>query len=91
MITLQPRTIQEYQCSFCSRRYLTKGRCALHEDKCYRNPNRNCPTCDNTGWESWDTLGPELGVIPDGDGRDCERCKIAKEAGGKSYIEDDNN
>lgn len=87
MKTLPPITINQFKCEYCSRIYRRAGNCETHEYKCYLNPERHCLTCDDTGWESWDTLGENLGVIPDGDGRDCASCKIAGEAGGKSYIE----
>lgn len=90
MIKLEPRTIQEFRCSFCSRKYRVEYGCKNHEYKCYKNPERHCPTCGDTGTEFFDALGPELGVIPDADSRDCESCKIAEMLGGKSYIEHDN-
>jgi hypothetical protein len=81
----------QFKCDYCSRIYVRKSACIEHEDKCYKNPNRNCPTCDNTGTEFFDALGENLGVIPDADSRDCESCKIAEMLGGKSYIEHDKN
>jgi len=42
------RTQQRYKCDFCKRRS-TKATMELHEKICFRNPNRFCELCDNTG------------------------------------------
>lgn len=47
---MQPvRTIQKYKCDFCKRRSV-KHVIAVHEKRCYRNPNRYCDFCENTGY-----------------------------------------
>lgn len=43
------KTIQRYQCDFCSKRS-TKSVIAIHEKRCYRNPNRFCDFCQNEGF-----------------------------------------
>lgn len=77
--------VTRYKCGFCKRIYIIKQACIDHEDKCYKNPDRNCHTCHNEGIEFFDTLGPGLGVIPDGEERPCSSCIIAEFHGGKSY------
>lgn len=42
------KTLQRYQCDFCKKRSV-KHIMALHEKRCYRNPNRFCDYCKNTG------------------------------------------
>lgn len=42
------KTMPRFQCDFCKRRS-TKARMAIHEKRCFRNPNRICDNCDNTG------------------------------------------
>lgn len=42
------RTQQRFQCDFCSRRS-TKTVMEIHEKRCFRNPNRFCDACGNTG------------------------------------------
>jgi hypothetical protein len=74
-----------YKCDFCKRTYIVRQACVEHENKCFFNPNRNCPTCSNEGVEMLAILGANLGVIPDGDERDCLPCMIAEQHGGKSY------
>lgn len=69
-------TIHKYKCDYCSRNYRIKSACAEHEDKCYKNPNRNCPMCDNEGGEFWQGAM----VQP------CSFCNTAEELGGKSYV-----
>lgn len=91
MKELKPLLRHRYLCDFCKHKvYFMKSACQSHEDKCYKNPNRNCPTCQNTGVEQHDILDPvTLGVIPDGREEVCSACKIAAVAGGKSYITND--
>ena len=90
MKTLKPILRKRYKCDFCKNKiYFNKSACEAHEYKCYKNPNRHCLNCDDTGTETFATLGANLGVIPDGDSRDCVACIIAKKAGGKSYLEAD--
>jgi len=42
------KTLQKYKCDFCKRRAI---KCAMerHEKICFRNPNRFCDVCLNTG------------------------------------------
>lgn len=42
------KTQQKYKCDFCKYRSV-KHRVAIHEKRCFRNPNRFCDFCDNTG------------------------------------------
>ena len=42
------KTIQRYQCDFCKYRSV-KHICERHEKRCFRNPNRFCDRCQNTG------------------------------------------
>lgn len=42
------RTQKRYQCGFCKRRS-NKPSMEKHEIICYKNPNRYCETCKNTG------------------------------------------
>lgn len=42
------KVLQRFQCDFCKKRSV-KHVIALHEKRCYRNPNRFCDACDNTG------------------------------------------
>jgi len=82
MIVLTPRIIQEYRCEFCTRKYQVVKIGMIHEQKCYRNPNRDCFTCNNTGKEDYGSSNEGIRDI-----RDCSSCIIAKFLGGKSYIQ----
>lgn len=42
------KTLQKYKCDFCKMRS-TKARMEIHEKRCFRNPNRFCDFCSNTG------------------------------------------
>lgn len=42
------KTMQKYQCDFCKRRSI-KSAMLKHERRCFRNPDRFCDTCQNTG------------------------------------------
>jgi hypothetical protein len=42
------RTLQKYKCDFCKRRSV-KSAMERHEKVCFRNPNRFCEECQNTG------------------------------------------
>lgn len=42
------KSLQRYQCDFCNKRSV-KHVIALHEKRCFRNPNRFCDNCNNTG------------------------------------------
>lgn len=85
MRVLEPRMIQEYKCEYCGKKYRKEVSCKVHEDKCFSNPNRNCPTCGNTGTEFYLSGSANLGV--EEVDRDCSSCKIALSCGGKSYID----
>lgn len=80
--------MKRFKCGFCSKIYRTTAKqCLEHERICYRNPNRDCDTCQNEGVEMSCTIDSiTLGVIPDGKEQICPSCLIAEEAGGKSYI-----
>lgn len=85
MKTLKPILHNRYRCEFCNHKiYFSKSACEEHENKCYRNPNRNCITCDNTGTEYYVTF--DLRMKPTEKGKDCSSCMIAQKIGGKSYI-----
>lgn len=43
------RTIQKYKCDFCKKRSV-KHVMAVHEKRCYRNPDRYCDFCENKGY-----------------------------------------
>jgi len=54
------KTRTRYRCDFCAR---TSTRAAMeaHERMCWRNPDRHCPSCNNTGFyprESWEPEEP---------------------------------
>lgn len=87
MKELKPLTIKRFKCDFCNKITRTQKGMEGHEYRCYKNPNRDCDTCSNEGIELYDTLGDNLGVIPDGGERECPSCKIAETLGGKSYIQ----
>lgn len=91
MTELKPITIKRFKCGFCRKIYRTTAQmCLDHEKECYKNPNRTCFVCGETGVEKSPTLDIfTLGVIPDGREEVCSACKIAKIAGGKSYIDED--
>jgi hypothetical protein len=42
------KTQQRYKCDFCKRRGIKRS-IERHEKMCYRNPNRFCDLCKNTG------------------------------------------
>jgi len=42
------KTMQKYKCDFCKKRGV-KHAMEIHEKRCYRNPNRFCDACQNTG------------------------------------------
>ena len=42
------KSIQRYKCDFCKKRGI-KRVMNFHEKTCYRNPNRICFMCENTG------------------------------------------
>lgn len=83
MKILEPRTIQEYLCEYCHHKpFLRKSACTAHEDKCFRNPKRNCPTCKNTGKIDEVMNNGHWGT----QNKDCPHCETATTLGGKSYI-----
>lgn len=43
------RTQQKFKCDFCKKRSV-RHVIELHEKRCFRNPNRHCDACDNTGF-----------------------------------------
>ena len=43
------RTLPRFRCDFCKKTG-TKHYMAIHEKRCYRNPNRYCDYCDNKGY-----------------------------------------
>ena len=43
------KTQQRYKCDFCKKRS-TKSVMELHENRCFRNPNRFCDFCGNKGY-----------------------------------------
>ena len=40
------KTQQRYRCDFCKKTGV-KSTMAIHEKRCFRNPNRYCDYCDN--------------------------------------------
>lgn len=62
------KTQQKYQCDFCKRRSV-KHVIALHEKRCYRNPDRFCDACKNTGKVEGDVVDG-IGVVMG----DCPYC-----------------
>lgn len=82
MRELKPRTIQEYKCDFCYKNTRRKQTMVRHERICFKNPNRECETCQNSGFiEIFDSYyGHGMGE------KSCASCEEAKEVGGKSYI-----
>ena len=86
MKKLRPLTIQRYKCDFCNKKTRGMKWMNYHESRCYKNPNRTCDVCSDEGTEFFHTLGSGGGVIPDSIEKDCSACTIAKEFGGKSYI-----
>lgn len=88
----QPRIIPPrmtktmYGCHFCNKTSVRQAVMIRHLRICYKNPDRDCDTCDNEGVEFIHSIGPNLGVIFDADSKDCSSCLIAQERGGKSYI-----
>ena len=63
------RIIQRYKCDFCQRRSI-KHVIALHEKRCYRNPDRFCDYCQNRGF-TVNFPDPSEPAIPE----DCPYCK----------------
>jgi len=49
------KTQQRFRCDFCKHTG-TKSSMIIHEKRCYRNPNRFCDYCDNTGKVEVETL-----------------------------------
>ena len=50
------RTLQKYKCDFCKRRGI-KTAIEKHEKICFRNPDRYCELCHNTGEVTEDISG----------------------------------
>lgn len=42
------KTLPKFKCDFCKKRS-TASVITKHEKRCYRNPNRFCDFCENTG------------------------------------------
>jgi len=63
------KTQKKYKCDFCKKRGI-KRKIAWHEGNCYRNPNRICSTCNNTGKYDCD-VGDDNGTIVE---MDCQYC-----------------
>lgn len=51
------KTMQKYKCDFCKKRGI-KSAMERHEVICFRNPDRFCTTCKNTGKEEVTIDGP---------------------------------
>jgi ribosomal protein L37AE/L43A len=45
---IEVKTLQKYKCDFCKKRGI-KSAIARHEKVCFRNPDRFCENCKNTG------------------------------------------
>lgn len=45
---IEVKTQKRYKCDFCKKRGIKKN-IAWHEGNCFRNPNRVCSACENTG------------------------------------------
>jgi len=43
------KTRPRYHCDFCSHTS-TKAAMEAHESICWKNPNRHCPSCNDTGF-----------------------------------------
>jgi uncharacterized CHY-type Zn-finger protein len=61
------KTMQKYKCDFCKKRGI-KSAIEKHERRCFRNPNRFCDTCKNTGKTI--EIVPEYGTFTN----DCPYC-----------------
>jgi hypothetical protein len=46
---MKERTIKQYTCDFCKKKYLSKSAMATHEKHCTKNPGRICRMCDLLG------------------------------------------
>lgn len=42
------KTMPRFQCDYCKKRS-TRSVMEIHERRCFRNPNRFCDHCNNTG------------------------------------------
>lgn len=83
MKELTPITLPRCYCDFCKHKvFHNKSACIRHEDKCYKNPNRNCPTCNNEGRIDEVMNNGYMGHR----NLNCYSCEIAQKVGGKSYI-----
>lgn len=43
------KTLPRFKCDYCKKRS-TKHVIAVHEKRCFRNPNRYCGECENLGY-----------------------------------------
>ena len=50
------KVMPKFRCDFCKKRS-TKAVMELHEKRCFRNPNRFCDYCENTGEEELEENG----------------------------------
>ena len=50
---IEVKTQKRYKCDFCKKRGIKKT-ILFHERNCYRNPNRVCSNCNNTGKYEYD-------------------------------------
>lgn len=77
MKELEPILRKRFRCDYCNRLYYSRSACASHEDKCFKNPERNCPMCENKGGDfNYDGRMASI----------CSFCMTASEQGGKSYV-----
>lgn len=89
MIILPDITYHQFQCEWCSRIYKSKFGVLNHEAKCYKNPIRDCPSCDNTGLIVHREIHFPFNMVRmsvETTEEVCGACKIAEKLGGKSYI-----
>ena len=86
MRTIKPKKPRiKYGCDFCRKTLVDATAMEDHEAVCYRNPNRTCYVCSETGIELYPVLGANMGVT-EGE-RTCTACEAAYNAGGKYYLD----
>ena len=56
----QVKVHPKFKCDFCKKRSV-KSVMALHEKRCFRNPNRFCDYCENKGFieEHYEGIGTQ--------------------------------
>jgi len=79
------KTQQRYRCDFCKKTGV-RATIAIHEKRCFRNPNRYCDYCDNKGFIEENE--PGIGVHK----LDCPYCskfdkKMLKEIEGREKLQ----